>query len=278
MITGTIEEAETHPARRNMLSRPLTSHDPIPSPKASAPSRSRPRSASWRLTPRVKTDYSPQTHIHLLPQGSLIRTGPVDHADWNYKPLLGWIQQQRFRLALSLLPTNRAPRVLEIGYGSGIFLPELSQHCQELYGIDIHGRNEEIAGKLLEQGVTAQLHRAPAEAIPFDNESFDAAVAVSSLEFVQNVPAACSEIARVLKRNGSLIVITPGHSFVADLALRILTGESAKRDFGNRRQSLMRQVQQCFRVSERRLFPTMAAHMICLYKGYRLQPTRPSSQ
>jgi len=208
----------------------------------------------------------------------LIRTGPVDHADWNFKPILGWIQQQRFRIALSLLPKDRVGRILEIGYGSGVFLPELSRHCEELHGIDPHRWNEEIAGELMKQGVTAQLRTGAAEALPFESESFDLAVAVSSLEFVADVSAACREIARVLKPSGSLILVTPGHSPVVDLGLRLLTGESAKKDYGERRQSLMTLVAEHFRVKERCLFPPVAGHMVCLYKGFRLQPGHITSQ
>ena len=214
------------------------------------------------------------SRIHLLRPDALLRTGPVDHADWNYKPILGWIQQQRFRLAISLLPQPYVPRLLEIGYGSGIFLPELARHCQELHGVDIHDRNLEIAGKLLKQNVAPQLHCAAAEALPFDTGYFDVAVAVSTLEFVGNLPEACLEIARVLKPEGSLILITPGYSFLADLALLLFTGESAKKDYGDRRQSLLKQVMQQFRVSKKVLFPPVAGRAVSLYQGYRLQPAR----
>jgi ubiquinone/menaquinone biosynthesis C-methylase UbiE len=226
---------------------------------------------SWDWNGRLTTE-DHESGIRLLPPGALIKTGPVDHADWNFKPILGWIQQQRFRLALSLLPKDRIGRILEIGYGSGVFLPELSRHCEELHGIDLHGRNEEIAGELVKQGVSAQLRSGTAEVLPFDSESFDLAVAVSSLEFVADVSAACREIARVLKPNGSLILVTPGHSPVVDLGLRLLTGESAKKDYGKRRQSLMTLVAEHFRVKERRLFPPVAGPVVCLYRGFRMQP------
>lgn len=216
----------------------------------------------------------PESKIHLLSQDALVRTGPVDHADWNYKPVLGWVQRQRFRLALSLLPLAPISRILEIGYGSGIFLPELARHCEELHGIDIHGRNEEIAEKLLRQDASAHLHKAAAEAMPFEDGYFDVAVAVSSLEFVLDVPAASLEIARVLRTNGSFILVTPGHSPAADLALRLVTGESAKRDYGERRESLMHSVLEQFCVSEKSLFPSRGGSVISLYRGFRLTPLR----
>ena len=210
--------------------------------------------------------------MELLPQDSLIKTGPVDHADWNYKPVLGWIQRQRFRLALSLLPKNRSGRLLEIGYGSGVFLPELSRRCEELHGIDIHSRNQEVTSELAKQGVAAQLGTASAESLPFENGYFDYAVAVSSLEFVPSVPAACKEIVRVLKPNGSLVVITPGHSPVVDFGLKVLTGESAKKDYGEKRESLLDVVEEHFLVMEKRLFPPLLGRVVCLYTALRLKP------
>jgi hypothetical protein len=46
--------------------------------------------------------------IRLLPHRSLLKTGPVDHADWNYRPLLGWIMGRRFALFRKLLPRGKA--------------------------------------------------------------------------------------------------------------------------------------------------------------------------
>src|SRR5256885_8746113 len=86
--------------------------------------------------------------LHLLPAEVLVKTGPVDHADWNYRPLLGAIQRSRFRLLLDLLDAERFGRLLEIGYGSGVFLPELARHSRELYGIDIHEKSDHVAESL----------------------------------------------------------------------------------------------------------------------------------
>ena len=91
--------------------------------------------------------------IRLLPLQDLVRTGPVDHADWNYRPLLGLLQRRRFQLATALLPRPRMQRLLEVGYGSGVFLPELARHCEELHGIDTHASPAEVLGKLLPHGV-----------------------------------------------------------------------------------------------------------------------------
>src|SRR4051794_3648318 len=105
----------------------------------------------------------------LLPPEALIRTGPVDHADWNYRPVLGWIQQRRFALVEELLPAERIGKLLEIGYGSGVFMPELAARCEQLHGIDVHPRAEEVQSRLLEHGVKAQLASGSAECLPYDD-------------------------------------------------------------------------------------------------------------
>ena len=196
--------------------------------------------------------------LHLLPEEVLVKTGPVDHADWNFRPFLGQIQRRRFQLIRSLLPKKRVGRLLEIGYGSGVFLPELSRHCEELHGIDVHESHAQIAATLAKLGITARLQRAGAEALPFDDGYFDCLVAVSSLEFVPDIGAAVHEIERVLSPQGRLILVTPGHSKMLDLGLRVLTGESARNDYGERRQALRPTLLSTFAIDRTRSFPPFA--------------------
>jgi hypothetical protein len=81
--------------------------------------------------PEARCDHSEQaaavwslgSGMRLMRRNLLVKTGPVDFAEWNSRPLLGWISRQRFRLVVSLLPKAPIVRLLEIGYGSGIFLP-----------------------------------------------------------------------------------------------------------------------------------------------------------
>jgi ubiquinone/menaquinone biosynthesis C-methylase UbiE len=174
--------------------------------------------------------------IRLLPREALLKTGDVDHAAWNYDGLLGYVSRQRFALVRSLLPKRRAGTLLEVGYGSGVFLPELAKHADELHGADIHQRPDDVAAVLAQNGVEARLVTAPAEALPYADETFDTVVAVSTFEFVTDTRKAINELARVLRPDGRVIVVTPGQSPLLDLALRIFTGESAEKDFGDRRK------------------------------------------
>lgn len=207
--------------------------------------------------------------LKLLSRNHLVKTGPVDYADWNYRALIGTIQRLRFALALSLLP-HRSHRLLEVGFGSGVFVPSLHSIADEVYGIDVHEESARVTRALASQGVKAELLRSPAEAIPFASDSFDSIVAISSLEFVDDLVASCTEIRRVLKPGGSFVVVTPGNSSLLDAGLKVLTGNSAKKDFGDRRQAIIPTLLSSFAVDECRSVPRIGSGMICLYRAFRL--------
>ena len=62
--------------------------------------------------------------LHLLPRDALVKTNELDQADWNFRPVLGWVQRLRMRsVAAVLAAAPHASRLLEVGYGSGVFLP-----------------------------------------------------------------------------------------------------------------------------------------------------------
>jgi len=205
--------------------------------------------------------------VKLLPPDLLIKTGPVDHADWNYRPVLGAISRSRFFLLSKLLGNLKVNRLLELGYGSGVLLPELAEHCDELYGVDIHRNSDEVSKRLATTGVDAKLQSADAKDLPFSNGFFECVVAVSALEFIDDLDAACTEIVRVLTPGGFFVVITPSSSPLLDAGLKLLTGESAKRDFGNRRNKVIPTLRRHFFVAERR---SVGIAPLTIYTGMRL--------
>lgn len=208
--------------------------------------------------------------LRLLPPSALIRTSEVDHADWNYRAFLGQIQRLRFRLVRRLLGDGHYPRLLEIGYGSGVLMPELKRRCDELYGIDPHPKHREVMAALAQHGVRAELHSGSAEQLPFADGSFDAVVSVSALEYVPDIGVTCREIRRVLKSGGHLVVVTPGYSPVLDYALRVTTGEKADQ-YANRRQRLLPALRANFMVVTERPVPWLTGPLFRLYTGIKLQ-------
>ncbi len=206
--------------------------------------------------------------LRLLPRDQLVKTGDVDHADWNYGGLLGFVSRQRYRLVVDLLRGRSIGKVLEVGYGSGVFLPELARHAREVFAADVHPHGVDVTRALDRAGVAATLVEAPAEHLPFAAGTFDAVVAVSTFEFVGDVGLAIDEIARVLRPDGCAIVVTPGASPLLDFALRVATGEDAKRDFGDRREVIVSTLTEHMRLDRMASFPLPAGFTV--YRALRL--------
>jgi SAM-dependent methyltransferase len=208
--------------------------------------------------------------MRLLPRERLVKTGPVDYADWNYRFILGRIQRLRFSLAVSLLP-KRSHRLLEIGFGSGVLMPALGELTDALYGIEVHNNIAKVTSVLEHEDAYATLVQAEAEKIPFRDNCFDSVVAVSSLEFVHDLNSVCAEIRRVLKVDGVFVVVTPASTMIADAGLKLLTGNSAQRDFGDRRQAIVSTLLSSFNVDRHIVAPPLIGVLVPLYHAFRLR-------
>ena len=205
----------------------------------------------------------------LLPAADLVRTGPVDHADWNYRFPLGWLSRRRLALATRLLPPT-IDRLLKIGYGSGVHLPHWATRAKELYGIDPHPHAADVTARLAKHGIIAHLTSGSAEAMPYPDAHFDCLLAISAIEFIPDLPAACREMRRVLRPGGCAVVVTPGRSPLVDFGLKLFTGKSAKKDYGDRRAAVLPTLLEHFTLDRQRTFPPLVSRMLCLYIGLRL--------
>jgi SAM-dependent methyltransferase len=207
--------------------------------------------------------------LRLLPKQALLTTSSVDHAGWNYRPFLGRIQRIRFDLVRSMLRGTHAGRLLEIGYGSGVFLPELAKYAAELYGIDPHPFAENVSRVLAQHGVQAKLVGGTATSMPYEDGFFQIVVAVSALEFIDDLWDVCREVKRVLAPSGIFAVVTPAHSAMLDLGVRVMTGSSPRDDFQNRRESILPCLYSHFLVDRRADYPPFA-HGMRIYTALRL--------
>ncbi len=83
-------------------------------------------------------------NITIPDKGLLTKTGEVDYYNWNYKFPIKYLQKYRFKKVAKLLNGAHYKKLLEVGTGSGIFIPELSKHCDELYAFDMHSNFDHI--------------------------------------------------------------------------------------------------------------------------------------
>ena len=222
-------------------------------------------------TDESKLQVPKESVLRLLDRGHLLVTGPVDKARWNYSPVLSWLQRARFRLVTQLLGANRYDDTLEIGYGSGIFLPELQRRSDRLYGVDIHRHASIVQQMLAEVGVQASLFVASAESIPIESRSMDLIVSVSTLEYVPDQRKAASEMHRILRPEGKLAVVYPMPHVFSDVGLKLLTRESAAQ-YGDGRRTLLPALCERFAVVQRNRFPAWMPLPLQVYEAALLAP------
>ncbi|MFH1153098.1 MAG: class I SAM-dependent methyltransferase [Pseudomonadota bacterium] len=116
-----------------------------------------------------------------------------------------WFQQARnryvFDLEMGLITRMIAPvqgeRLLDIGCGTGMGLEHFLSHGLQVTGVDPSPYMLDIARKKLRN--RADLHRAFAEDLPFDDNAFETAVLMTSLEFTERPAKAIEEACRVAK-------------------------------------------------------------------------------
>jgi len=119
-----------------------------------------------------------------------------EHGDFGRRYVLDPIMLPR---ALALSPK----KALDVGCGEGRFCRMLKRHGVEVTGVDptskliAAARARDAGGMYLE---------APAEQLPFPNESIDLVVSYLTLIDIPDVQAGIREMARVLKPGGALLI------------------------------------------------------------------------
>ncbi len=123
----------------------------------------------------------------------------------------------RPRLAFLLAHLPSEARVLDVGCGEGRFAAELARAGREAVGIDVA---EEPLRRARARHPALDVRRVPPEGSwPLQDASFDAVWAGEVIEHVADTAGWLSEVRRVLRSGGSLVVSTPAHDRLARLAL-----------------------------------------------------------
>jgi len=100
-------------------------------------------------------------------------------------------------------------RVLEIGIGSGMNLPFYTDRAIEILGLEPHPRLLAMTSQKSNFSRT-RLIEGSAESIPLDNASVDSVVTTWTLCSIPDVIKALSEMRRVLRPDGRLLLVEHG--------------------------------------------------------------------
>jgi len=146
----------------------------------------------------------------ILPPKNLIPyINEEDPKKYYFLPITGYFYKKRLKNTLFLLGQKKYEKLLEIAFGSGILLPELSLHTKKLYGLETHEHINKVENMLTKLDIGAELTKGSLMSMPYPDNSFDCIVAVSVMEHIRDLDTAFSEIKRVLAESGTAIISFP---------------------------------------------------------------------
>ena len=111
----------------------------------------------------------------------------------------------RGKLLFQWIPEN-TNSLLDVGCASGYYTVHYSKKCSKVFGID---PNENLIKIAKEKYPNLDFRKGSAEEIPFKDNSFDVVILSDVLEHVADEKKCLSEIHRVLKDDGKLILTVP---------------------------------------------------------------------
>lgn len=105
------------------------------------------------------------------------------------------------------LPHIQGPRVLEVSFGTGYLLTQLADEFQ-VFGIDYNAAMTQTAKRNLQRtDLTASLQQADVSHLPYASHSFDTLVNTMAFSGYPDSVTALTEMERVLKPGGKLVMI-----------------------------------------------------------------------
>lgn len=120
----------------------------------------------------------------------------------------GQIQFEHFHRYLYASEYVAGKTVLDIACGEGYGSQALAPRAERMVGIDIDLASVQRANETYRRP-NLRFLQGNLESIPQADQSFDVALCFETLEHVANQPQALSELARVLKPEGLLLISTP---------------------------------------------------------------------
>ncbi|TSC72578.1 MAG: ubiquinone/menaquinone biosynthesis methyltransferase [Parcubacteria group bacterium Gr01-1014_70] len=202
----------------------------------------------------------------IIPKKSLmIKTNVEDPVFFHYYPITRILYRRRLKNTLELLKPFRFKHVLEIGYGSGIFLPTLARLADAVTALDIH---TETAGvqKMLDWYQLSQVKLVSGDLMqmPFPENSFDGCVIISTLENIEGSERAVKEIARVVQLGGNIIVSFPVTNAVTNLLFRMV-GYNPEEIHPSDQRYILGYLEKNFTVMRTIMYPSFATLNTALY-------------
>lgn len=134
-----------------------------------------------------------------------------DRVAWIYAKSAKLIPPWRKYVEAVLPYIETGERILEIGPGPGLLLEKIARRCQLACGLDLSWGMLRMAGQQLNRsGLTPLLVQGDAVYLPFERGCFDAVALTFVLSAIPDAQGALSEIYRVLRPGGRVLLVDAG--------------------------------------------------------------------
>jgi len=210
--------------------------------------------------------------LYLPDQELLHKTSYMDGYFLCYQFPIKYILRLRFRAILKLMGNDEFYNLLEVGTGSGLFLPELSKRCSNLYAIDTHKNFDKVEHFCKESSIDIQLSESSIEKTSFADGMFDAIVAVSVFEFVADLNKAFIEMNRILKPGGIIYTICPQPGALYDKILSYFLPPKAI--VSGPRYIVSPMLEKYFSIVKKIIFPPLIGRVFPVYFFYKLSTNK----
>ena len=133
--------------------------------------------------------------------------GPEHYARWRASPVGALTERLEETVIFDLAGDLSDQKVLDVGCGDGTYSIAACKRGARAIGVDLSAAMLETARRrAVDCKPDIAWCLASAEELPFDSETFDVVIAVTTLCFVKDPQRTVQEAARVLKSGGSLII------------------------------------------------------------------------
>jgi ubiquinone/menaquinone biosynthesis C-methylase UbiE len=184
-----------------------------------------------------------------------------------YYPVIGALYRRRLEMCLELLPEGGV--VLEVGFGSGVSLPNLHTKYKELHGVDLKSNCDAVMSCFAERGIYAHLINGSVTELPYENEKFDAVLLVSILEHLlpQELPVAFQEIRRVLRPGGAMVYGVPIERPLMVTAFKLLGYDIHQHHFSTEKQ-IEETARMYFSVGGKNVLRALRMWFLAIYEAH----------
>lgn len=199
------------------------------------------------------------------PKQLMIQTSPGDCLPFYYFSLTNRIYRTRLNNTLKLIQLYKFNNLLEIGYGSGVFLPTLSKIAKKLTGLDIHKYTDDVKKMLKFYNIkNVNLVSGDIMKMPFKDAIFDGCVIVSTLEDIKDSEKAVKEIKRVTKDGGKIFISFPVKNLITDTFFH-LVGEDPEEIHPSDHAYILNYLKKNFKIVRILKYPRFLPLSLCAY-------------